>query len=225
MGPTAIDHRVRDPNRKRACHECDLLLDKGIAPPGDKLSCPRCGATIHRNPSHSVHYTAALSITGLVLFVPAVSLPLLHFSILALGAENTLFNGVHSLLGAGFVWLASLVLFCSVLAPLGKFLLLTFVSIGCHFRTLDGPVTGAVRWYQHLKDWGMLDVYLLGLLVALVKMEDLGKLVVEPGFYCFCALMVVSNLSMLAFDQQSIWNRMERRRRVALPAAEGGEVG
>lgn len=205
-----------------ACHECDLLLGNSLAPPGGKLSCPRCGATIHRNPSRSIHYTAALSITGLVLFVPAASLPLMHFSIIAFGAENTLFNGVNSLFREGYVWLASLVLFCSVLAPLGKFLLLTFISLGCLWGVLDRPVANAVRWYQHLKEWGMLDVYLLGVLVALVKMEDLGKLVVEPGLYAFVALMVVSNLSTLAFDQQSVWKRMARRRSTPPQALSGG---
>ena len=68
----------------------------------------------------------------------------------------------------------------------------------------------------------MLDVYLLGVLVALVKMEDLGKLVVEPGLYAFVALMVVSNLSTLAFDQQSVWKRMARRRSTPPQALSGG---
>ncbi|WP_237057198.1 paraquat-inducible protein A [Microbulbifer sediminum] len=198
--------------RQLACHECDLVLGDAVAPPGNKLECPRCSATLHRNPRGSVNHTAALSLTGLLLFFPSLSLPLLSFSILAFGAENTLLNGVRALFAEGYLWMAALVLFCSVLAPLGKFLLLGFISLGCHWRVLDRPVTWAVRWYVHLKEWGMLDVYMLGLLVALIKMSDLGKMQVESGLYSFVAMMVVSNLTTLSFDQQAVWSRMERRK-------------
>ncbi|GAA5525157.1 intermembrane transport protein YebS [Microbulbifer aestuariivivens] len=200
---------------RRACHECDLLLANDTAPPGGKLVCPRCNALIHRNPAHSMHYTAALSISGLLLFIPAATLPLLKFSILSFGSENTLLNGVHALFGSGYIWLASLVLFCSVVAPCGRFLLLAFISLGCLWGALDRPVTAAVRCYQHIREWAMLDVYMLGILVALIKMQDLGHMVVETGLYCFVGLMLLSNLTLLSFDQQSVWRRMARRRGAA----------
>ncbi|WP_308365475.1 MULTISPECIES: paraquat-inducible protein A [unclassified Microbulbifer] len=209
---------------RRACHQCDLLLERAVAPLGQKLVCPRCNATLHRNGAHSIRYTAALSLTGLLLFIPSAALPLLHFSIFTFGAENTLFNGVQSLFGAGYIWLSSLVLFCSVLAPLGKFTLLAFISWGCGWEALDRPVANAVRWYHHLRDWAMLDVYMLGILVALVKMSDLGKMAVEPGLYCFAAMMLVSNLTTLSFDPYAVWARMARRRERP-PAGEAAGGG
>jgi len=198
-------------NWQRACHECDLLLADAVAPPGRKLVCPRCNATLHRNAHNSLRYTAALSLTGLLLFIPSATLPLLRFSIFAFDAENTLFNGVISLFQAGYWWLSSLVLFCSAVVPLLKFLLLAFISWGSAWALLDRPVAAAVRWYQHLKEWGMLDVYMLGVLVALVKMSDLGKMEVEPGLYCFTAMMLVANLTSLSFNQEAVWSRMARR--------------
>lgn len=196
---------------QRACHECDLLLVDAVAPPGQKLVCPRCNATLHRNAENSIRYTAALSLTGLLLFIPSATLPLLRFSIFAFGAENTLFNGVISLFNAGYWWLSALVFFCSVIAPLTKFILLAFISWGSAWALLDRPVAASVRWYQHLKEWGMLDVYMLGVLVALIKMRDLGKMEVEPGIYCFAAMMLVANLTTLSFNQEAVWSRMARR--------------
>ncbi len=210
---------------QQACHECDLLLGNSSAPPGGKLVCPRCAALIHRNPARSIHYTAALSISGLLLFIPAATLPMLNFSIIAFGSENTLLNGVFSLFGAGYIWLASLVLFCSVIAPFFRFLLLAFISLGCLWGALDRPVARAVRWYQHIKEWAMLDVYMLGVLVALIKMQSLGRMVVESGLYCFVGLMVLSNLTLLSFDQQSVWRRMARRRAATQAAGNGESSG
>ncbi|MFC6633261.1 paraquat-inducible protein A [Microbulbifer taiwanensis] len=207
---------------QRACHECDLLLAKAVAPTGQKLVCPRCNATLHRKAKHGIRYTAALSLTGLLLFIPAASLPLLQFSLFAFGAENTLLNGVMSLFDAGYYWLSSLVLFCSVLAPLWKFLLLAFVCWGSNWAFLDRPVAASVRWYQHLKEWGMLDVYMLGILVALVKMSDLGKMEIEPGLYCFVAMMLIANLTTLSFDPEAIWERIAHRRALRIAAAAPG---
>lgn len=213
----------REPTKswQRACHQCDLLLVRGLAPRGCKLLCPRCGALLHRNSEHSLRYTAALSTAGLLLFIPGSTLPLMHFSILAFGAENTLFNGVASLYAEGYMWLASLVLFCSVIAPVGKFLLLAFLCWASAWASLDRPVAACMRWYQHLKEWGMLDVYMLGVLVALVKMHDLGRLIVEPGLYCFVGAMLLANLTALSFDPHVVWARLERRRSAAVRGAEG----
>ncbi|WKD49291.1 paraquat-inducible protein A [Microbulbifer spongiae] len=197
---------------QRACHECDLLLSGDPAPPGRALVCPRCHCTLQRGTNRGIYPTIALSLTGLLLFVPSASLPLLTFSLFSLGAENTLLNGVDALYQGGFMWLSALVLFCSVLAPLAKFLLLLFLCCGSAWGLLDRPVANAVRWYQHIKDWGMLDVYMLGLLVALVKLRDLGQLEVEPGLYCFGAMMLVANLASLSFDQNAIWQRLAQRR-------------
>lgn len=215
--------RDKTPTRwQRACHECDLLLTGRLAPPGQKLLCPRCNATLHRNAHNSIRYTAALSLTGLLLFIPSATLPLLRFSIFAIGAENTLLNGVMSLFDAGYIWLSTLVLFCSVLAPLGKFLLLAFICWGSGWAFLDRPVGAAVRWYQHLKEWGMLDVYMLGILVALIKMSDLGKMEVEPGLYSFVAMMLVANLTTLSFDPHAVWDRLAQRRAHRTRAATAG---
>ncbi|WP_444928742.1 paraquat-inducible protein A [Microbulbifer sp. SSSA002] len=197
---------------QRACHECDLLLTGGLAPPGQKLVCPRCRCTLHRNGNHSIYFTTALSLTGLLLFIPSATLPLLDFSLFSFGAESTLLNGVYSLFKAGFIWLSILVLFCSVLAPVGKFALLLFICCGSAWGWLDRPVSNAVRFYQHLKEWGMLDVYMLGILVALVKLQDLGQMTVGAGLYCFAATMLLANLSSLSFDQAAIWQRLAQRR-------------
>lgn len=202
---------------RRACHQCDLLLTRLVAPVGRKLVCPRCGATQHRNMERSIAHTAALSVSGLLLFIPSASLPLLEFSLFSFGAENTLMNGVQALFAAGYIWLASLVLFCSVVAPLGKFLLLAFISWGSGWYRLRKPVARALRWHEHLQEWGMLDVYMLGILVALVKMSDLGKMEVEPGLYCFVAMMVVASAAQVSFDPETVWARLAlhaRRKRV-----------
>lgn len=200
---------------QRACHQCDLLLTNLTAPMGCKLVCPRCGATQHRNMERSIAHTLSLSISGILLFIPTATLPLLEFSLFTFGAKNTLMNGVQALFAAGYLWLASIVLFCSVIAPLGKFVMLVYICWGSAWARLRKSVARTLRWYEHLQEWGMLDVYMLGILVALVKMADLGKMEVKPGLYCFVAMMVAASAAQVSFDPETVWARLARKERQA----------
>ncbi|MFV8781264.1 paraquat-inducible protein A [Microbulbifer sp. SA54] len=174
----------------------------------------------------SIAHTLSLSISGILLFIPTATLPLLEFSLFTFGAENTLMNGVEALFAAGYLWLASIVLFCSVIAPLGKFVMLTYICLGSAWGRLRKSVARTLRWYEHLQEWGMLDVYMLGILVALVKMSDLGKMEVKPGLYCFVAMMVAASAAQVSFDAETVWERLARRQRQSRPSGDHApEVG
>ena len=47
------------------------------------------------------------------------------------------------------------------------------------------------RIYHHLRDWGMLEVYFMGVLVAIVKLVDLAELTIGLGLFCFISLLLV----------------------------------
>ncbi|WP_285764502.1 paraquat-inducible protein A [Biformimicrobium ophioploci] len=203
---------------QRACHECDLLLIENTAPVGHRILCPRCGALLHRASKHSIGYTAAMSLAGLVLFIPANLLPLLTFSLAGYSGENALYTGVLALYREGFIWLALLVFLCSMLAPLLKLLALLFISAGSSWPPLRDYVAAALRKLEHFQQWAMLDVYMLGVLVALVKLGDLGDLGIANGIYCYAALMLCSTLAAANFDAEAIWLRLDAMSPQELPA-------
>ena len=72
-----------------------------------------------------------------------------------------------------------------------------------------------MRFCTLAKNWSMLEVFLLGVLVTYIKLAGVAKLGIGPGALSFAALMLVSTLAGLSFDTRLVWslvwNRSEAR--------------
>ncbi len=192
-----------------ACYDCDLLLRNKRPRANNKVCCPRCGAVFSIARNHSQIRTLAISITGLILFIPANPLPLLSFEFLGQSSSNTMMNGLQLLTSSGYWWMSVLVLFCSVLAPLIKLFLLVIISLGSLLRRWRRQVIKSMVIYHTLNEWGMFDVYLLGIMVSYIKMLDVGTIIIDAGLFCFVSLMLTATLCSLSYDPQSTWQTIE----------------
>jgi paraquat-inducible protein A len=200
-----------------ACSECDLLLEHIPVEPGFKAHCPRCGYLLHHPVRDSVDKILALSWTGLFLSLPAYFLPILRLDLLGDEHEVSLLSGVWHLYKGGYWLIALAILLSSVLVPLVKKLLLLFVvwhlkaprhSKG---RRVPSNLALAFRGYHYLVAWGMLEVFLLAVMVAVIKLRDLGDLQPGIGLYCFIAVLAVAILQALNLDSRQFWTLIEQR--------------
>lgn len=192
-----------------ACHECDLLLVDSVTLLNRVASCPRCAAVLHVSKVNSLERSLALSLTGLLLFVPANLLPILTLELLGQSNSTTMLSGVYKLTLGGYWWMSILVFFCSILAPLLKLLMLFYVSLGCLCEWPKAGLIRALKVYQRLNEWGMFDVYMLGILVSFIKMQDLGALIPGYGLFCFVALLVTATAVSVVFDIDLVWQRLD----------------
>ena len=112
-----------------ACPECDVLLNTAPVKVGQKLECPRCGFVLRRPQRDVINRALALSLTTLILIVPANILPMMSWSMLGLNNVDTMVKGVMQLYLQGYWWMAFLVLVCSMLAPLLESLLVAAICI------------------------------------------------------------------------------------------------
>lgn len=193
----------------QACHECDLLVDLRHFVSRGRADCPRCGAVLAHHKQDSINRTLALSLTGLLLYFPAVMLPVMSFKLLGQTHANTLLNAVLKLVQDDYLWMAFMVAACSLIAPLYILLALFSCCLLTHIRALPELQVFLLKSHYHLKHWGMLDVYMLGLLVAIVKMKDLGDLQMGPGLYAFIGLLLLMLLAQFQFDSRECWERLE----------------
>lgn len=191
-----------------ACHECDALLQGVPVQPGQKLVCPRCGCTLYKPRRDSVNRGLALSLTALILFIPANTLPIMTFNMLGLNNVDTLLKGAWQLYVQGYWWMAALVFFCSVLAPLTELLLIAGICLLVKLHRYDAPLIVMLKIQSRVNRWGMLEVFMLGILVAYIKMLDLGSIELGLGMVCFTGLLAVTTLNALLFDTHPIWNRI-----------------
>ncbi|KMN10645.1 paraquat-inducible protein A [Pseudomonas helleri] len=191
-----------------ACHECDLLMRKPHLALGEKAQCPRCGYELYAHRHNVVERSLALVIAALLLYVPANFLPIMELNLLGQASQDTVWSGVVGLFDTGMQGIAVVVFLCSMGIPLLK--LLCQLAVLLSIRLNIGRSYGLLiyRIYHHLKDWGMLEVYLMGVLVAIVKLVDLAELSLGLGLTCFVSLLLVQVWLEVVMSPHQIWQAL-----------------
>lgn len=192
-------------NHITACAECDLLLEEIEVPAGSESLCPRCGHVLREGRPDSVLHALILSTVGLVFFGPAIGLPLMSLSISGLRQEVSLTQAILSLSASGFWDVATVVAICALAAPLMNLWLLFTISLALYLRSHQ-PVLPTLMRINHLvREWAMLEVFLMGVLVSMVKLKDMAHLLPGVGLYCFVCLMLCTLLLNSLIDEHEFW--------------------
>ena len=190
------------------CHECGLLQRNPPLPVGAAARCVRCDGALHRNLPDSLDRTLALTIAGLVLFAIANSFPFLSFELQGQTTETTLFTGVKDLYLQGMWELSLVVFFTSILAPGIQLTLLLIVLIPLKMNRLPRGFPKLFRYVETLTPWGMMDVFMLGILVSVVKLADMATIVPGTSLFAFGVLIFVLAAAQAALDPDIVWSRV-----------------
>lgn len=191
-----------------ACHECDLLMRKPELAHGEKALCSRCGYELYAHRHNVVQRSLALVIAALLLFVPANFLPIMQLNLLGQSSQDTVWSGVLGLFNSGMQGVAVIVFLCSMGIPLLKLLCQLTVLLSIHFDVGRSYGLLLYRIYHHLRDWGMLEVYLMGVLVAIVKLADMAAMTIGIGLACFVALLLVQVWLEVVMSPHQIWQAL-----------------
>lgn len=195
-------------NQLIACHECDLLLRRPQACAGERVECPRCGCELFTQRTQVIRRSMALVIAALLLYIPANFLPIMQLNLLGQASNDTVWSGVLGLYNNGMQSVAVVVFLCSMAVPLLK--LLCQFAVLLSIRLDIGRSYGLLlyRIYHHMREWGMLEVYLMGILVAIVKLVDLAELSIGLGLMCFVALLLVQVWLEVTMSPHQIWDAL-----------------
>jgi paraquat-inducible protein A len=195
------------------CHDCDLIVRNATIDVSDNVLCPRCGACLFATRPDSVNRVLALSLSGLLLFIPANTLPIMSLQIIGQSNSNTMVNGIVQLAEQGYWWMAFLVMLCSVAVPIIELSILFTLALAIKLKRWWRLSIDLLKWQQKITEWGMLDVYMLGILVAFIKMRDLGDVNIGLGLASFVALLLLTVMTNLSFDQHSFWEQVDANKR------------
>jgi paraquat-inducible protein A len=192
-----------------ACETCGLTQRIDRLDPGTVAECIRCGSPITWRGLGGLDASLAFTLSALVLYVPANLYPILRTNMYGAYSEQTIWDGVVSLWQYNEYFVAIVVFLASIVIPLlkllGLFFLVASVKLG-KGRRLRGR-TKIYKFLDIVGPWAMLDVFLLSILVALVKLGDLARVVPGPGLLAFTCVVVFTILATQSFDPKLIWNR------------------
>lgn len=192
-----------------ACHECDLLHRTAPLPQGGTARCVRCGALLYRRRRGSIDSCLALTVAGLILFTVANAFPLLSMRLGEESQQAVLISGVLRLWDQGNYALSVLVLLTSIVAPLAKLSLFAVVLLPLRLGLRPPHWAGrAFRLALSLTPWSMMEVFLLGVMVAMVKLADTADILLGPSLYAFGLLIPVLAWVSSALDPEVVWDRL-----------------
>ena len=190
------------------CPDCDLLHRRASLPPRSVAICSRCGAMLYRSSNGNLDYTLALAITGLVLFAIANVYPFLSLALEGQVRETVLITGVMELYHQDMQMVAILVLCTGIVFPLIVLSGLVYLLVPLKFNFRLFGSAHILRLVQNLRPWGMMEVFLLGILVSMVKLLAMAEISPGLGFYAFLVLVFVLTSITSIFHPEDVWERM-----------------
>lgn len=195
-----------------ACHECDLLLRIPAQPDGGVARCQRCNAVLHRSIHNSIERSLALTLAGLILFIVANAFPFLAFKMQGQVTQTTLASGVMDLYEEGMWSLSLLVLLTTIVVPLLQLLVLVYVLLPLYLNRIPWKLGSIFRFFHSLQPWGMMEVFLIGILVAVVKLVGMAQIVPGLALWSFAVLILVLAAATANLDPRLVWERVQYRK-------------
>jgi len=193
------------------CHDCDLINRVPPLPERASARCQRCGAVLHRHKRDGVRRTLALTLAGMVLFAVANTFPFLGFQLQGNLTQTTLITGVGQLYASGELGLAALVFVTSIAAPGVRLASLLYLFLPLYLNRTPRYLAPVLIFVQRLNPWSMIEVFMLGILVALVKLAGMATIVAGVALWSFAVLILVMAGISTVMDPQDVWERLEAR--------------
>jgi paraquat-inducible protein A len=205
------------------CPDCGQMQVLPAMPPGARAICLRCDAVLRHTRRDPLTLPLALNISALVLFCLGATLTMMSVSTAGQQRVADLVSGPVELEHYGLWEISVVVLVTTVAAPLARVLCMLFVLIGLHLKRPPAELRTIFAWVEHLRPWSMVEIYLLGLFVAYVRLSGMSTVDLGPAIYALGALMVIMVLADYTLDEQAVWEAMEppnRRRHRGLDSSQ-----
>ena len=194
-----------------SCHCCHLLCHAPAGADPADTACPRCGTALHQRNPDSLARTWALVIAAIVFYIPAMVLPISITSTIAGAQGDTIMSGVIYFFHSGS-WHIGLVIFvASILVPVLKIIIILFLLTSIKLKLKWRPVdrTRLYRIIEAVGRWSMVDIFVITIMAALIKLGALASFDAGPAAVFFATVVVLTMFAAIGFDPRLIWDHTE----------------
>ncbi len=203
MASRAISARSRG---LAVCHFCHQL--NPMPADADHTSCLRCHADVHMRKPRSIERCWALVIASLITFIPANTLPIMTVTYFGSGTPDTILSGIVALFKLNMWPVAIVVFIASFVVPLAKILglIILLITVQRHSRVQPKHRTIMFRLVDLLGKWSMLDVFVVAIMAAVVKLGFITSIIPGQGAVAFAVTVVLTMFAAHSFDPRLIWD-------------------
>jgi paraquat-inducible protein A len=189
------------------CHVC------GKASPVSLGNCPRCGSHLHLRKPNSIQRTIAFMVAAAVLYVPANLLPIMTISEFGgFVTPKTIISGMVTFWREGAYPIAIVIFVASILIPFLKMVALIWLCLAATGKVHPSPaVLGKVYWFTELLGrWSMIDVFVVGILVAVIQLGNYMSIVPNSGALAFAGVVMLTMFAAMSFEPRLLWDQLDR---------------
>ena len=198
----------QDMHRLVACEHCDALHMRVTLQPGERATCLRCGGALYRNSSHAYRRLLPLVVTALILFMISNAYPIVAMELKGSRVETTLWGAVQALYAHDMSPVAMLVFATTILLPLAELLMMCYLLVPMARHRMPPGFDRLVRGILLTRPWGMIEVFMIGVLVTVVKLSTIAQVLAGVALWSFGALVVVL-AAILSFDPRDLWHYLD----------------
>lgn len=199
----AISHALPQ-ERYQRCPQCDTLFSLPNVKSTQSAHCPRCNAKILNGRDWSMTRLTAMAVTMILLMPFAFGQSLIDIRLLGTNISATLLGGILQMAQQGNVITASMVAFCTIGAPVTLVTAIIYLFFGHRLGMNLRPV---LLMLDKLKEWLMLDIYLVGIAVASIKVQDYADLQLGSGLVAYVLLTLISLMTLIHLNVEQLWQR------------------
>jgi paraquat-inducible protein A len=204
-----------------ACPDCDLLQRLPELEPGASARCPRCDVELWRR-RRDPGLTLPLTLAAALLYVIANTTPMLGLAVLGRSASTTVLGGSEQLWRDGREIVAVLVLLTAVVAPALQIGFMLAIALGARRERPASWVATLLRFHPLTRTWSMIEVMMIGVLVALIKIAELATVIPGEAMFALGALVFLLAWMQASFDARQVWERIQWAEASAQRAAAPG---
>jgi paraquat-inducible protein A len=205
----APDQTMATARRLYECRDCGQIQVMPPLVPGSRALCLRCDAVLRHTRRDPLLLPLALNISALILFALGATLTLMSVSTAGQHRAAGLITGPVEMEKYGLWEISAVVLVTTVAAPLARVLCMLAVLLGLRLRRPPTELHTLFAWVEHLRPWSMVEIYLLGLFVAYVRLSGMAVVDLGPAIFALGALMVVMVLVDYMLDSQAVWEALD----------------
>jgi paraquat-inducible protein A len=214
-GMSSSTNRERPPGPSTAlivCHACDLVHLRNVITSGVRVRCVRCRAELYRTNSVSIDSVLALAVTAAILLVMSNAYPLVALQLNGSERTTTLLGAALGLYEQGYAPVAALVFLTTELVPLFQIAALLYILMPLRRHGRAPGQNEVFRLLTRLRPWAMSEVFMLGALVALVKLSAMAQVVPGIALFSYGALMLTLTAITAVTPTEQFWRWVEGSR-------------
>ncbi|OVZ57266.1 paraquat-inducible membrane protein A [Pigmentiphaga sp. NML080357] len=192
----------------KLCPHCDAAYRRLALVPGERAYCQRCGTELYRNNDRRYPILLPIVLASLIVYVICNAFPIVTMEIQGVSTQTTVWGAVRALAQEDMFSVALLVLATTMLFPLLELGLLAYLLVPLSGGRVPAGFGAVVRVVRLGRPWGMIEVFMLGIVASLVKLSAMATVIPGPALWAFGVLTVLLAI-VVSFDPADLWEYAE----------------